>query len=261
MNFFEKAHSALKDFFYARGYCCDFCGREVFEYPYKRLCARCEETLVRSDGLRCPLCGRKTVAEGACLLCKSAPPKFDKGISPLVYRGDTASMVNRIKNGDRRLVPFLAEEMTADLLALAPNLKTSFDGGRYEASAQKLLILAVPMTDKKREERGYNQAELLAERVTKYLQEEGIAAVCDFEVLEKKRETSQQKHLGVAARKENVRGAFHVHKRAFCQGKTIVLIDDIMTTGATGGECARLLKGAGASNVYFLTVAALAERK
>ena len=117
------------------------------------------------------------------------------------------------------------------------------------------------MTDKKREERGYNQAELLAERVTKYLQEEGISAVCDFEVLEKKRETSQQKHLGASARKANVRGAYHVHKRTFCKGKTVVLIDDIMTTGATGGECARLLKGAGASYVYFLTAAARAERK
>jgi predicted amidophosphoribosyltransferase len=60
---------------------------------------------------------------------------------------------------------------------------------------------------------------------------------------------------------ENASGAYHVHKRAFCKGRTILLIDDIMTTGATGSECAKLLLGAGAKEVYFLVAAATPEKK
>ena len=83
----------------------------------------------------------------------------------------------------------------------------------------------------------------------------------DETVLEKRRETSSQKHLTFVERQENLKGAFHVHKRSVCKGKNILLVDDVMTTGATGSETAALLLGAGAKRVIFLTGASLPERK
>ena len=70
-----------------------------------------------------------------------------------------------------------------------------------------------------------------------------------------------RRDLNFSGRLENASGAYHVHKRTACKNKTILLIDDIMTTGATGSECARVLFAAGAAEVVFLTAAALPERK
>ena len=82
----------------------------------------------------------------------------------------------------------------------------------------------------------------------------------DTETLIKKRETMQQKHLTEQERAQNLKGAFHVHKRKLVQDKTIILVDDVMTTGATGSECARTLMNAGAKAVVFLSVASLPEK-
>jgi predicted amidophosphoribosyltransferase len=83
----------------------------------------------------------------------------------------------------------------------------------------------------------------------------------ETELLEKRRETELQKQKTRRERAENVRGAYHVHKRKDCKEKTIILIDDILTTGATGSECARLLLSAKAKKVIFLVAAALPEQK
>ena len=82
-----------------------------------------------------------------------------------------------------------------------------------------------------------------------------------LDVLQKKKETGMQKHMSRKERAENVKGAYHVHKRAVCRERTVLLIDDIMTTGATASECAQRVFGAGAREVFLLTAAALPERK
>ncbi len=247
MSVLEKWLQKLRDAAAKRGFVCDGCGAEVFHYPDERLCAACLDKLCRNDGFLCEKCGRRTVSAGVCLSCKSALPTFTVGVSPLVYTGETAALVNRIKNGDRRLVYFLGEAMADACLTRLPR-------GRYEVK-DEILIVPVPLTDKKRAERGYNQAEELARVVAQRL-----GAVLDLETLEKKRDTVQQKHLGRIERAQNLKGAFHVHKRKLVQGKTVFLVDDIMTTGATGSECARTLLNAGAKAVVFLTAAALPEK-
>ena len=121
--------------------------------------------------------------------------------------------------------------------------------------------MPVPVTDAKRRERGFNQAERLAEVVFKRLVEHGFEVELIADVLEKRRETAPQKTKSFYERKENVAGAFFVHKRKVCKDKTVVLVDDVMTTGATGNECAKLLLSAGAKEVIFLTSVALPEQK
>ena len=121
--------------------------------------------------------------------------------------------------------------------------------------------MPVPITFAKLRERGYNQAERLAEVVSARLTAHGFDVEFIADVLEKRRETAPQKTKSFYERKENVAGAFFVHKRKVCKDKIVVLVDDVMTTGATGSACAEKLKNAGAKRVIFLTATALEELK
>ena len=237
----ERFGEKLRTFFARFGHTCDSCGVEVFNYPKERLCADCEKALIRNCEHVCPKCGRKTRASGVCLACKQNLPNFTVGFSPFTYEGLTASLINRLKNGDRYLSNFFGEEMANYL--------------RSKIQTKDLLVTCVPLTKEKMVARGYNQSEELAKVVA-----DKLGLECDFDVLHKTRERIQQKDLSGKERAENVSGAYRVHKRKAVKGRDILLIDDIMTTGATGSECARVLKNAGAREVIFLTASSLKER-
>ncbi len=233
----------IRDWFSKIGYTCDACGMEVFDYPKARLCEACESSLYKNEQKRCGKCGRASVADGLCLSCKKKTPAFTKGLSPFVYENLTAILINRFKNGERHLAYFFAERM-------AKILQTQ------NLEKENALIVAVPLTEERELERGYNQAEELSKIVG-----ERLNVTFDRETLVKTRETGAQKKLSGTERQENVKGAYHVRKRKAVNGKTVVLIDDIMTTGSTGSECARVLKNAGAKEVIFLTAVSLKEIK
>lgn len=263
MNAIQKFFDSLRRKSADVGYACDACGGEVFEYPFRRLCADCERSLSKNEQKSCKKCGRKTVTEGVCLNCKRELPKFDLGISPLVYEGQAASLVNRMKKGETRLAWYLGEEMAESLIkVLFPDGNGLNGENPYRISEEEpLLLVPVPLTVEREKERGYNQAERLAEGIERRLCALGVPVETGVEVLQKLREGEQQKQMGYQARKENVRGAYHVHQRMKCKERTVVLIDDILTTGATGNECAERLFGAGARTVLFLTASSLAEQK
>lgn len=222
-------------------YTCDNCGREVFDYPSERLCASCNQKIVKNDGRVCEKCGRPMRALGLCLPCKREPPEFEKAASPLVYHGEAALLVNRFKQGDRYLFNYFSGEMAKVV-------------DRLELPCEPTLI-PVPVTPKKRTLRGFNQAEELAKglsALTGYPVDKGIL----FKVRD-----GEQKKLSAKERKEFIRGAFRVKKRKACREKVFLLVDDILTTGATGSECARVLKLAGAKAVYLITACALPQRE
>ena len=265
LNFLEKLAQKIRRFSSTRGYACDYCGVENFNYPKQRLCDACRRTLVYNDGFRCQKCGRKAVDNGVCLDCKAHMPAFQRGFSPLVYKGGSSALMNGLKNGKRHLAYVLGEVAAT---AFAEGYAQERESGKaseilqeYDMEQEEILIVPVPMTKEREKERGYNQAAELALVVEERLTELGFHAKADFELLIKRKDTVQQKHLGFRARAENVRGAYHVHKRTACREKTVLLIDDIMTTGATGDACAKALYGAGAKSVYFLVAASLEERK
>ncbi|MBO5277526.1 MAG: ComF family protein [Clostridia bacterium] len=230
-----------------RGYTCDCCGRELFDYPEHRFCVPCEEKLPTIQN-PCPKCGRDKTAEGVCLTCKSNMPKFTQGVAAFSYKGEAGSVINRMKNGNRRLAAYLGERMAERTLP-------------YLQEGEELLLIPVPLTAQRKKERGYNQAELLAESMQAYFQGIGREVELDFAVLEKRRETEAQKQKTAKERIENVKGAYHVHKRKACEGKTVLLIDDVLTTGATGSECARLLLSAKAKRVLFIVAGARDEKR
>ena len=255
-NFFKKLKDKIRDACANRGYTCDACKAELFDYPTHRLCEECESKLRLNNGRTCEKCGRMTLAEGVCLSCKSRLPRFDRAYSPFVYRGESASFINRIKTGNPTLALYFAEKM-ADCLIERFDRMENFT----VESGEELMIIPVPLTVARLRLRGYNQALLLADRVCKRLNEKGYCAKPYEDVLQKTRDTEQQKHMDYVARLENVAGAYHVHDRKACRGRTIVLMDDVMTTGATGSECASRLQSANAEKVLFLVAAALPEQK
>jgi len=256
MTIFAKMKKRIRAYCLRRGFTCDACGGEVFDYPVHRLCKKCEDGMRLNNGQTCGKCGRKTLAEGVCLSCKSRMPRFEKGFSPFVYRGESASFVNRIKTGNPTLAYYFAEKMADCLIE-------RFEGiNDFKAEeGEPLMLIPIPLTKERLRIRGYNQAELLAEHVYTLLQEKGYRVELCLSILEKTRDTQQQKHMDYVSRVENVAGAYHVHERKACRGRTIVLVDDIMTTGATGSECASRLLSAGAEKVFFLVGAALPEQK
>jgi len=232
-----------------RGYSCDLCGREVFAYPARRICEPCENKLEENGARVCPKCGRRTVAEGVCLHCKATPPAFYLGCSAFVYDGEVATTINALKEGKRRLSYYLGEKTAERLL----------ERHRELFFQTEWIVLPIPMTERARKKRGYNQAEELAKVLFSKLESAGVNAAIALDALQKRRETVAQKGLRAQSRKENVSGAYHLHQRAIFRGKNVLLIDDIMTTGATGDECAKLLASAGAKKVVLCTVAATPE--
>jgi len=117
-------------------------------------------------------------------------------------------------------------------------------------------VVAVPLHWRKRWSRGFNQAELLARHVAK---KRGIPAL---DVLLRRRATDVQAGLAIAGRRRNVAGAFALRKKTEPRitGKKILLIDDVMTTGATASACASALKRGGAKSVSLLTLARVDRR-
>lgn len=240
---FKKLQKATESF----GYACDGCKRELFDYPNTRLCPSCETRLRKTGDKSCEKCGRQTRVQGVCLTCKQQLPSFTRGFAPFVYIGEGAAFVNRMKEGEPRLALYLGEKMA--------------DGFMEAESPDSVLVLPVPTTKKRLKERGYNPSNRLSSSVCGRLKLHGIEVETDETALIKVRETPMQKHMSRAERMQNVKGAFHLHKRKLCQDKTVLLIDDILTTGSTASECASLILRAGAKKVFVLVAAALPERE
>lgn len=114
------------------------------------------------------------------------------------------------------------------------------------------LVIAVPLHQSKRGARGFNQSELIARTALKHLPKRLELA---SGVLVRKRATVSQVELTREERLENIRDAFRVEDRRRVQGRTVIVVDDVMTTGTTLSECARVLKKAGAEKVWAATVA------
>ena len=228
-----------------KGYSCDFCGREVFAYPEERLCADCGKETEESRVTRpCDKCGRQTLSDGLCLACKRALPAFDKGFAVFSYTERLRAVVARFKMGERHLAYCLGESLYEKLQAVLP-----------QETLENALFVPVPTSEERRKERGYNQAEELTRVLVRL---GGFQA--EYDLLVKTKDGAAQKTMDSAARAESVKGAYRVHKRTLCKGRVIVLVDDVRTTGATGNECGRVLKNAGADKVFLLVAAASAER-
>jgi len=178
-------------------------------------------------------------ASDFCQTCKSAERPFDLARGVLFYSGDAARLIKNYKSGDKFLAPYFAGMMYDYYLE---NLAEHKPGA----------VCFVPCGKKRLKERGYNQSEVLARLLCEK------ADLPLYNCLEQTRAVNKQALLKAAERAENVKGAYAVPdgRPAYnLTGKNIMLIDDIFTTGGTSGECARVLKQAGAEKVLVFTLA------
>ena len=213
---------------------CSICGEDVFDKGY--FCEDCKKLLPKIGDNFCNHCGRPTkTKEVYCLTCKGILSSIDKGRSSFVYKSPISNLIKKLKYENAR---YLAE-------VFAYYLSETYKISNFDAD----LITFVPMTAKSKRQRGYNQSELLARFTSKLLQ------IPVKNLVRKKKETIRQAKLDRSQRLKNLLGVYGViNKKSVC-GKKIVIIDDVTTTGSTAEAIAKVLKKAGATKVYLLTVA------
>jgi len=204
------------------------------------LCATCWRGITFLAEPCCACCGYPFAfdvgAGGLCGACVSAPPEFDRARAAMRYDEASRPLVLALKHGDRlHLAPSLAQWMRRA-------------GGAFMGEAD--LLVPVPLHWTRLFARRYNQAAVLALAIAK-AGGPPVSADC----LIRRRRTPPQGRKNAAARRRNVAGAFALRRPAEIAGKHIVLIDDVLTTGATVAECARVLKRAGAARVEVLALA------
>jgi ComF family protein len=177
--------------------------------------------------------------QGLCGICRRGVSGFDAAYSFGFYEDELSELIHLFKYGR---VQTLAKPL-GRLLAVALPREQEFD-----------LIVPMPLHWRKRWQRGFNQSALLASEIAR----RSNIPVKNF--LRRIRPTATQAGLTNAKRRLNVSGAFRARKGAALSGKRVLLIDDVMTTGATAAACARALKIAGAKRVTLLTVARVDRR-
>jgi ComF family protein len=218
---------------------CRVCGESLQEFSRVPVCSRClhePEPLVAEyicSACRTPFVNRFPLDEnGHCMLCRLGLQGFDAVYSYGSYEGTLRKLVHLFKySGMRPLAkPF------GELLARVLPRDQRFD-----------VIVPMPLHWFKRWQRGFNQADLLAREIGKKWQ------VPVSEMVRRRKATSPQAGLTNAKRRANVRGAFRVRRRL--DGLRVLLVDDVLTTGATASACARALKRAGAAHVSLLALA------
>ncbi len=234
---------------------CRLCGQPLAEITRVPVCSSCWNHLPAQPGALCRLCGEHLPhdsgagnSEQLCTPCREAKPPFVQAVAHGVYEGALRELLHLLKY-DRMepIAPRLAE-LTAQQILAMPDLPAT------------LSVVPVPLHRSRRRERGFNQAELLARGIVQALrrQRPGMNVRQSAGVLERRRATESQAGLSPNQRRVNVRGAFFVPEgraQAAIQGRDVLLIDDIYTTGATARACSRALRRAGAASVRVATVA------
>ena len=228
---FRKLRSKL----YLDGPVCSACGKELLSHIRGGLCPECEKTSVKLGTDICGKCGRVLANEAEfCDTCIRNERAFVRARSCYVYEGAPKKFVYRLKFGGRRyLAAFIAEAMVDRYL----------DCG-FECDC----VVAVPLSAKRKRKRGYNQSELIAEELSSRLKLPLIDGA-----LVKTKENKSQAKLKRREREENVRGVYEVTAPEAFKGRRVLVVDDVMTTGATLGEVSRILYKAKARSVEALT--------
>jgi ComF family protein len=222
---------------------CSFCNDPVGDSNIPFFCSTCWADFTLIHGPVCPCCGRpfdspETLThspEHMCLACMREPPLFDQALSVGYFEGSLREAVHQFKYRPcRTLGAPLGDWMAANV-----RLVTDID-----------IVMPVPLHESRLRERGFNQALLLAHRMS---EAHHIPFSCDN--LCRKRPTRPQVELSGVERIRNVIGAFALRQPEAVVDRRVVLVDDVYTTGATMNECASILKQAGAAHVTAFTLA------
>lgn len=230
MNVLKKSLKKMSYILFPRR--CELCG-EVIEVD-DSVCEACKNPPL----IKPPVCEHCGASKEDCV-CKKHKNEYKKIISPYYYKDSIVTAVHRFKNSD---MTFLADRFSKDICkCIEENCSNvTFD-----------FVTFVPLRYLKEKRRGYNQSEILAERIAEHFALEVVPC------LKKVRYTGVQHKKSASRRKADVFGAYDVDKEYLTSidGKKILLVDDVKTTGSTLNECAKMLKIYGATSVYCASVA------
>jgi ComF family protein len=211
------------------------------------VCAPCLAQIVPLNGLLCRCCGEKLFSSFAdsedgplCGMCRRAEPQFRRAVAYGAYEGALRDLIHLFKY--QKTKP--AGKLLGSLLHHAVATMELPDS---------LVVVPVPLWSGKRQARGFNQAEAIARAFFRFQTAGSIQL--DTAILVRTRETASQTGLTRHQRRANVRGAFAVAKPEKVKDRSILIVDDVMTTGTTASECARVLRRAGAKEVFVATIA------
>lgn len=201
---------------------CEFCGEVIL--PTEEICEECKNSI-------------EYVLEDINLNLNTS--KFFEGAAaPFYYSSGVKKCILALK--------YSSQSENAKVLAkyMSDSVKYSFNDVSFD------VIISVPLTSKKKRKRGFNQSELLAKRISKELNIpfEGKVLYRAFEKVEQKKLSREERLL-------NVENVFKLKNNEKINNKTVLLCDDVATTGATLNECAKMLIQGGANKVYCVTAA------
>lgn len=206
----------------AAGGLCGLCGQPILS-PYAGL-----------DGQGEPLCG----------VCRGLEPAYVKAEAYGSYQGGLRELIDLLKyERVRRAASVLGRMLGEVITRLAP-----------EFGDPSLVVIPVPLHLRKLDQRGFDQSKLIAQAALKTKPAAPDLHLADG-VLKRIRATLSEGGLSSRQRRENMRGAFALAKPEEVNGREILLIDDVLNTGTTVSECARLLRRAGATRIWVATVA------
>lgn len=216
---------------------CPACG--VIVSDVRALCSECWRGIDFIGDPLCAICGIELPdhaidPEARCGACLADPPPFDRARAVMRYGETARTIAHRLKYGRR---VSLAQVMAGQMMPLLSGLD------------QDTLLVPVPLHRWRIWSRGFNQAALIAGQIAR---RSGIALETDL--LRRTVNTPPLHALGRSARRKTVKGAFALAPGAAAriEGRSIILVDDIWTTGATASACARVLRAGGAARVEIL---------
>lgn len=236
MTFFSDALKPLLDFILPQS--CILCRKEI---QRGMICDNCLDYLPLVNPPVCRLCGRPIMKGTHCSFCRGES-STDHGRAWMLFIPPADKVIHHFKYGRKtRLADLLGRAMAG--IVRADHILSRAD-----------IITPIPLHWWKRTRRGYNQSNILSRIIS---METGIRLEY---FLRRVRNTRTQTRLSTEQRRENVRNAFALSDGCV-QDKKILLIDDVLTTGATVNECARLLKERGAAAVYSCVAAITPDKK
>ncbi len=226
----NKYYSRLSRIFFPER--CERCGKII---PVScDFCEKCEENITAISEDFCQHCGQES---GLCICGDETNAHIEHITAVYLYSGDIREKIHAMKfRGRLHLINGFGEAMAKRIRSVYGSVH--FDG-----------VCFVPMSSEGEKERGYNQSRLLAKSVAHNL---GVPFI---DCLAKTKLTQKQHSLTGFERRENVKGSFSLSTPAEVEGKTLILCDDIKTTGSTLNECVKVMMAGGVREVYCVCIA------
>lgn len=233
-NFKEKFNKLLDNIF-VNDFKCIVCGKEILRNSRYSMCKDCLAKLPYIKKY-CEKCGESIVSGNLCLNCKRELPKITQNFSVFDYSKPINYLITNLKYDNKKYIANYLSNFLVDKF-IESNIKVDF-------------VIPVPISENRLKIRGFNQAELLCSAFNEKLNME----VCP-NLVSRIVDTISQTSLSRKERLTNLTNTFKVNDKNKIKGKSILIVDDVYTTGATINEIAKVLFKAKAKNVYGLTVA------